>query len=336
MKYYNPHDMLTRGATLNFLHGSRGPGKTWAMKLKALTRPFEVIWMVRTDKEAMRTAKGFLNDMPQDIQDRFKLDTQEMLTGSIDGKVSKKKTTFPVIVDETGKTQVIFCALNICTKGIPFPKVNWLIFDEYLILEGSSTRYMNNELNLFADFLQTCMRNKKNFRVFLIGNPIDIFNPYFAYFHIEEINTSKRFVWVKKPDILIENVQLTDEWKEDYMQSSFHKIFDGTDYDDYMLNKRPLIKYDIEFKNKPEYARYEYNLYMQGTWLGVWSALGYIYVTDKNIDKNRTAFVSILKECGPKKIFDKNAKTTFRNLMAANKLYCETKSSRTKLLAWLK
>lgn len=333
---YNPHWALSRNAPLTIVLGGRGRGKTYGWKEHCLKSSPHTAWVSRTDKEASKVAKGYLGDLPHRQTD-FKLSWIAEKEDSIEEKTIKSKTVYPSIIETaTGEERVSFASLNVQNKGIPFLRTKTLVFDEFLILEGTSNRYLKNEVSIFYDLLQTIARNKPDFRAVLIGNLIDWYNPYFAEWGIEKIDMSKRFTWIKKPDILLEILPNTEAWTEAYNNSAFKRIVDGTQYDQYMAGDIPLVNFDIEIKPHPPFARYMFNLISGSNILGVWNHFNYWYVTNTMIDKSKGAYVSRFQEAGKNRIFDGKVKTQIKQLVSKNMLFSENASARVKLLEWLR
>ena len=73
-------------------------------------------------------------------------------------------------------------------KSASFPKVKTLIFDEFLIDNGTY-HYLRNEVIQFLDVIETIAR-LRDVRVILLGNAITISNPYFDFFKLSLPNAS--------------------------------------------------------------------------------------------------------------------------------------------------
>lgn len=332
--HYDYHDAMTRNAPLTIVLGGRGIGKTYAYKMLSMTRPYSTLHLSRQDKESARVANGYLKDLPQSMQMQFNLQRKTILD---DGEVQlKNPTVYKTLVDKDGVEKIQFTSLNVQNKGIPFEGTNQVIFDEFLIAEGSSVRYMKNEVTLFYDLLQTIMRNKKKFRVIMIANLIDWNNPYFAHWGIEKIDFSRRFTWIKKPDILLECPPNNPEWMKEYNESAFKRIVDGTQYDQYMQGGMPLINYDIQVKRRPPMAIYRFNLYSREFNLAVWESMGIYYVTDYGIDESKQGFTNVLSHSVKNRYYDPKIKTTLKKMIGTNVIYGESITARNKLLTWLR
>lgn len=168
-----------------------------------------------------------------------------------------------------------------------------------------------------------------------MANEIDPYNPYHAFFGIEEIDKSREFKWLKKPDILFQWVQDKEEWLQAYSQSAFGRVVAGTAYDAYMKGQSSLVTYNIKMKPIPDYARYSFNLLHEHQWLAVWVGLGMIYVTDTGLDKSRLTYVSTLRQTGLNRLYDTQIKGMIKQSLGKGGLFCTNKASRTKLLEWV-
>lgn len=60
-------------------------------------------------------------------------------------------------------------------KSVSFPKVTTVIFDEFLSRQG----YLTNEFVLFMNTLSTIIRDRLNVKIFMIGNTVNKYCPYF-------------------------------------------------------------------------------------------------------------------------------------------------------------
>lgn len=60
-------------------------------------------------------------------------------------------------------------------KSTSYPRVTTIIFDEFLSRQG----YLQNEFILFTNTLSTIIRDRANVNIFMIGNTVNKFCPYF-------------------------------------------------------------------------------------------------------------------------------------------------------------
>lgn len=72
-------------------------------------------------------------------------------------------------------------------KGISFPDVRTVIFDEFLTNEY----YLPDEVNIFQQLLSSYVRERGNVKVFLIGNTVSRYSPYFSELGLANVSDMK-------------------------------------------------------------------------------------------------------------------------------------------------
>lgn len=73
-------------------------------------------------------------------------------------------------------------------KSISFPKITTIIFDEFL----SRQAYLPNEFLLFSNTLSTIIRLRKNVKIFMLGNTVNKYCPYFGEMGLSHIKEQKQ------------------------------------------------------------------------------------------------------------------------------------------------
>lgn len=68
-------------------------------------------------------------------------------------------------------------------KSVSFPKITTIIFDEFLSRQG----YLNNEFILFMNMVSTIVRHRNNVKIFMLGNTVTQYCPYFAEMGLKHI-----------------------------------------------------------------------------------------------------------------------------------------------------
>ena len=180
--YYNLGELLSYNCLFNFVIGNRGGGKTygfkdWAIK-DFLKNGNQFIYLRRYKSELVDSDK-FFSDIQLAYPDHdFK----------VDGR------TFKIDDEVAGYAVALSTALT--KKSVPYPLVNKIGFDEFLVDKGA-IHYLPNEVTAFLEFYSTVSRLregslKDEVRVLFMGNNISITNPYFNYFSIKPI-LNKRF-----------------------------------------------------------------------------------------------------------------------------------------------
>lgn len=72
-------------------------------------------------------------------------------------------------------------------KSTSFPRVTTIIFDEFLSRRG----YLTNEFVLFMNTLSTIIRDRNNVKIFMIGNTVNKYCPYFSEMGLTHVKDQK-------------------------------------------------------------------------------------------------------------------------------------------------
>lgn len=101
----------------------------------------------------------------------------------------------PVYYDEDGKpvqsTEPAGFAFDLNSmehhKSTSYPKVHTIVFDEFLSRQG----YLPNEFVLFMNTLSTIIRSRDDVKIFMLGNTVNKFCPYFQEMGLTHIKEQK-------------------------------------------------------------------------------------------------------------------------------------------------
>lgn len=180
--YYSLDRLLSYGAMFNIAVGARGLGKTYACKKRAIRRALdggeEFVYLRRFQTE-LKHVSTFFNDI------RGEFPEWEL---SVDGRKAKAR---PTGSDGEWTTIGYFLALTAgaTLKSVSYPNVCTLIFDEFIIEEGTR-HYLPAEVDTFLDLYSTIDRNNDRVKVFMLSNAVRCVNPYFIEWRIQ---TGKAF-----------------------------------------------------------------------------------------------------------------------------------------------
>lgn len=180
--YYSLDRLLSYGAMFNIAVGARGLGKTYACKKRAIKRALdggeEFVYLRRFQTE-LKHVSTFFNDI------RGEFPEWEL---SVDGRKAKVR---PKGSDGEWTTIGYFLALTAgaTLKSVSYPNVHTLIFDEFIIEEGTR-HYLPAEVDTFLDLYSTIDRNNDRVKVFMLSNAVRCVNPYFIEWRIQ---TGKAF-----------------------------------------------------------------------------------------------------------------------------------------------
>jgi hypothetical protein len=261
---------LSYNAFFNFIVGSRGVGKTYACKRYAI-------------KHFLKTGKQFVymrrykTELTNDDLQKFFSDIELEFP---DNKFSCKSKTFFIDKKEIGYALPLSTVL--VKKGIPFPNVDFVIFDEFIIEEGVY-HYLRNEVHSFLEAFETIARTRNDMRVYFLSNALTISNPYFTEFNLKLPYQNSISC---KNDILLEYIY-NPHYNEFKKQTRFGKIIDGTSYGNYAIDNQFLLDNDKFVEKKTGNCSYLYTLGFKNLLYGVWMniSLGKIFIS-KDVDKD--------------------------------------------------
>lgn len=160
-------------------------------------------------------------------------------------------------------------------KSVDYSNVSLIIFDEFVVDKGQS-RYLTNEPFLLMDLYETIARDR-DVRIFLIGNRITDYNPYFDYFGLDV--PYKKSISTKG-DFYVEYVD-ADDFKSHRKSTRFGKIAMETGYGAYSIDNIAYLDTDNFIASKTGFCRLVYGLSVRGRKIGVWeNGTGISYLSD--------------------------------------------------------
>lgn len=191
--YWSPNDILDLNCQYNFILGGRGTGKSYAILKLAIENYFktgEQFAYVRRLKESIGPSKVRCLLAPH-------YDLIEQLSGGEWNSVYVYRQTFylELIDKETGKRIAknpkplgILSALSTqnTDKGQDLGYMRYILFDEIL-----DVKYLPDEWTKFQNVISSLVRNREGTKIFMIGNPLSRFCPYFDNLGIN-INEAKQ------------------------------------------------------------------------------------------------------------------------------------------------
>ena len=122
-------------------------------------------------------------------------------------------------------------------SGFDFSRVNILIYDEAILPRGGSFRYLANEVEMFLELCSTIFRDRTGYKIFILGNNADMFNPFHSYFNIPTFtNTFKD----KSRGIYCELARNSEKLLEKESHTPLYKLTSGTAYGNYHYNNEVL------------------------------------------------------------------------------------------------
>lgn len=190
LKYYDKKPLLALGAEYNIVMGERSNGKTYAA--------------LETGLEDFFAGKGFIvyvrryNDeiQPAYMKMLFSpFDIEKMSKGKYN-YISYRGKQFDIGLYDFDKRkwkskETLCYTVSINTwenaKGADRGACSNIVFDEFM----TRRFYLTNEFALFQNVISSFIRDRGNARIWLIGNTVNFYSPYFEEFEIENVKEMK-------------------------------------------------------------------------------------------------------------------------------------------------
>ena len=268
--YYNYDRIISYNAFINILIGERGVGKTFGAS-EFVTRQFikkgdEFVYLRRYKTDLSKGFKKFFSALIS--EDKFP-----------EHSLTTKGSNY--IIDEkiAGYGMTLSTAHQI--KSSNFPKVKYIIFDEFLIEDGQS-HYLKNEVNIFLGLIESIAR-MRDVKVFLLANAVSEINPYFLFFDlsIPYNNDIKLF----KDGLILLQYMRNEKYRQAKKETKFGRLVEGTEFEDYAINNKFADDSNTFIEKKTGNAKFIFSFIYKDNEYGVWIDynIGKMYISNDYI-----------------------------------------------------
>lgn len=235
-KYVNVNRWFSyQGVNTFLIIGGRGIGKTTGLNI------WDVGDFIKAGNEFLYVRR-FINELKK---------TKSMLDPIVNG-VQVRGLSHGLFQWEVNKTRIGYgaalTAQQTFKSGVDFSKVHTMIFDEAILPRGGSYRYLDNEIEMLFELISTVFRDRTDYRIFILGNNADIFNPYFEYFNIPSFERS--YIDVDR-GLYCELAKNSVELLEAEKQTPLYRLTKGTQYFEYHYNNKVLTTVEARVCPKP-------------------------------------------------------------------------------------
>ena len=184
VKYYSLKKILKNNSQYNVIIGERSNGKTYACLKYALDNFFkkgeEFVYLRRWNDDVKTKRMQTLFTPFKDYLEKR------------NGKVIFKSGTFYFVDLDTEIETVMAYALSISEvehmKSSSYENVTTVIFDEFL----TRRVYLVNEFVSFMNVLSTIIRKRENVTIFMLGNTVNRYCPYFSEMGLKNVEHMKQ------------------------------------------------------------------------------------------------------------------------------------------------
>ena len=193
-QYYSLKDILSHRAVYNVIFGERSNGKTYAVLEYALKRycagkgKLAVIRRWDEDFKAKRGASLFSAHVQNGL-------VTKLTKGKWTDIYYYSGRWYLCTYDDKGKRikedEPFAYAFSLSTmehdKSTSFPDITTALFDEFLTRDA----YMIDEFVIFTNVLSTIIRQRDDVKIFMLGNTVNQYSPYFTEMGLTNVRKMK-------------------------------------------------------------------------------------------------------------------------------------------------
>lgn len=196
MKYYTLNKINKKNATYNVIFGERSNGKTYATLKQVLENYFSDgtqfayirRWSVDVQPKRMNNLFNAI------IEDGY---LEKLSGGKFTAIFYRTGRFYLCTYNDHGKPiyneeDIIGFAFSLSenehNKANSYPKVTTIIFDEFL----TNKIYLPDEFILFMNTVSTIVRQRTNVKIYMLGNTVNKYCPYFKEMGLTNILTMKQ------------------------------------------------------------------------------------------------------------------------------------------------
>lgn len=273
--YYDVRKLLSYGAQINVIIGSRSIGKTYGL-LKQCVQDWlkdgsEFGYIRRYGSELEDVQDNILDDVAQEFPNyQFRRQKDKYLIRKISDNDSEPWLTI-------GHLFVASKAGNY--KGKPYPRVKRIVWDEYVRELNVFPGYLKNDIQALFSIYTSVARYRTNVAMYLLGNACDLIIPIFLFLGVDSepksgVTQFRKYVTnldgsVTQVRFLIDYVK-DAKFIEQVRASTFGALVAGTDEETVIVNGDFSNAGDLFIAKKPKSAKYHYGFKFRGATFGVW------------------------------------------------------------------
>lgn len=194
IEYYTLDKILATNSQYNIIYGQRSNGKTFSVQLYGLKNYIEkgeqmaIIRRYELDFTGKRGQETFTHLMNNAETGNL---VEKLSNGQWNGISYFASRWYLYKLDEKGEkirdAQPFCYAFSLANvehdKSTSYPNVTTVLFDEFM----SRQYYLPDEFISFTNTLSTIIRQRDNVKIFMLGNTVNKYNPYFKEMGLENI-----------------------------------------------------------------------------------------------------------------------------------------------------
>lgn len=191
-KFYSLKNILSKNAQYNIIFGERSNGKTYSVLKYALDKWKEdrsQLAIVRRWQEDFKGKRGanLYNALVENGE------ISKATNGEYDSVYYYSNRWYFAKFDEKLQRRIIsdepfafaFSLSNMeHDKSVSYPRINTIVFDEFITRET----YQVDEFVVFTNVISTIVRYRDNVKIFMLGNTVNQYCPYFKEMGLKHIS----------------------------------------------------------------------------------------------------------------------------------------------------
>lgn len=248
---------------------ARDPGKT-TMKI------------INCYKQHKRTGAGFvfITRQVNDITEGYLNSFQEVINDFIDPKIeltyAKGAATSGVVDIRVKGEKEIFIRVQGLSKKINSQKrfrmsnIKDIVFDEFICNPKFDEKYLPGEYEKFREVIKTYQKDNPALRVYMLGNPYSLFNPYFMAWNVNTNHLKIGHMYSDGVVYVIDFYKMKDELRAQLLSQNPDYMIDE-DYAHYALDGQSINDVHIKLWDKcPDHFALAYVFKMGKKTIGVY------------------------------------------------------------------
>lgn len=285
--FYDWEKTLAYDADITMVVGARGIGKTYGLRKQCIRdfikRGERFAEIVRFKNELSDVADGYFDRLghDKDFEEKymFKTDSRQMyIAERVKDGVKPKWQVLGYFIALTEAQK---------KKKKTYDYVKRLIFDEAVLdRHDRFHNYLSNEWGILAEIIDTMSRERADVkgirpRLYLLGNALDIANPFFAVNKVK-LPLEFGYRWYSNKTFLLHYVEGGEYAREKSANTVAGRMRNLIG--DKIASDNIFEGQTSEFvKKKPSRAKFNFGIVYSGKKFGVWIDLqgGYYYITEK-------------------------------------------------------
>lgn len=289
-----------RQAEIVMVCGGKGIGKTFGLRLfctdEAIKKNVSFVEISRTKTERDDIEKGYFDKLTADgylSEYLFKVEKHI-------GYYALKPAD-----DENPIWHKLCYFVSLSTfqieKRRTFADVKRVIFDEFIIDDNDRYhRYLNNEFFILANILDSILREQPNdgayYKLYLLGNAVDLMNPYFRNLKINRV-PKFGYQFFNNKTVLLHYVEPWDS-EERQTNTLVGRMLSGSEEAKRVFDNKFNVSGEREIKQKTSASKYAFTIIFNKQRFAIWIdyKTGFVYVNERTPKDSKNIYTLTKKD----------------------------------------